>query len=270
MIGQTDLKKVLLDIISDDEFPVFSILHGLKGSGKKLLVDWIASKLDAPLVSCGISVTDVRQVITDSHLYKSRMLYFFPDADKMSNEAKSALLKITEEPPNNCHIIMSIESLSSMPATIISRAQVFRMDLYKFTELKEYADTVHVNDVVCQFCETPGDIDVFKEIDVEQFLDYVDLVLDNISQVGVANSLKIGNKIALKENAEGYDLRLFWKAFIYRCMQRAQESLPTQGSFAYAAGAMLTSKYVAELSIRGVNKNMLFLDWVLKIREEWV
>lgn len=269
LFGQQKLLNNL-SRIADDKFPLFSIIVGPKGSEKNVVAVMIAERMKDSVVHCGISIVDVRTTISTSYKVKMPTAYLFEDVDKMSNEAKSALLKITEEPPNRCHFIMTIESIASMPATIVSRAAVFYTDAYTKDELNAYAESVDVDNVVCEFCDTPGDIDVFKTNNPDDFLEYVDLVLDNVAQVGIANSLKIGDKIALKENADGYDLRLFWKAFMYECMQRAEEELPKKVAFDYASGALLTSKYVSELvSVRGVNRNMLFLDWVLEIRREW-
>lgn len=268
IIGQRVLLADLAQTVQTG-FPVFTIIVGYRGGGKKIIARYVGELLKGTVVECGVTVADVRTVIENSYKTKARMVYIFPDADKMSSEAKSALLKVTEEPPNNSYFIMTIESPASVPATILSRAAVCHLNPYTQKELKQYAQEIGVPVIVTEFCDTPGDIQIYKTTDVQQFLDYVELVFNNIDQVGTANSLKIGDRIALKENAQGYDLKLFWKAFVRMCMQEAEKVFPDEQAFRCAAGASITSKYLAELSVRGVNKNMLFLDWVLQLRKEW-
>lgn len=268
LIGQHNLLSQLYTAI-DNGFPLFSVLVGCRGGGKKTIAHMIAQELNTTAIDVGISIADVRAMIVNSYKVKAPTTYIIADADKMSNEAKSALLKVTEEPPNHCYFIMTLENLSSMPSTIASRAAVYWQDRYLASELEEYANQIGMPAIVYNFCDTPGDIMLLQPDEVEKFIDYVQLVIDNIVEVSTANSLKIGERVALKEDAAGYDLKLFWKAFIYQCMQRAYDELPNQSAFDYAAGASLTSKYLAELSVRGVNKNMLFLDWILQLRKEW-
>lgn len=268
IIGQKNLLHTFQQEI-ENGFPLFTIIYGYRGGGKKLIAHKVAQDLGGVVVDCGITVADVRTVIENSYKTRTKTVYILADADKMSNEAKSALLKVTEEPPNNSYFIMTLQTLSAMPATILSRASIHCLDRYTPAELAVYCEEVDVDKVVCDFCDTPGDVDIFKECEVGQFLDYVNLVFDNIAEVGTANSLKIGDRIALKESGQGYDLKLFWKAFVRICMNNAMQTKEMEQALEFAAGAAITSKYLAELNIRGVNKNMLFLDWVLQLRKEW-
>ncbi|MBT7788724.1 MAG: AAA family ATPase [Calditrichaeota bacterium] len=47
-------------------------------------------------------------------------------ADRMNKHASNALLKLLEEPPKRCTLILITDSLKSLPATIVSRCQVLR------------------------------------------------------------------------------------------------------------------------------------------------
>ena len=268
IIGQKTLLQKFADAV-ETGFPVFTIIHGSRGGGKKLIAHKVAQDLGGVVVDCGITVADVRTVIENSYKTRTKTVYIFGDADRMSNEAKSALLKITEEPPNNSYFIMTIQSVASMPETILSRAALYRLDGYTYVDIVDYCHSLGVDPVAQDVCVTPGDVQILKECGVEPFLDYVDLVFDNIAEVGTANSLKIGDKIALKENAQGYDLELFWRAFIRKCMTELGKTDNFDEQVRYSKGSRLTRKYLSELSIRGINKNMLFLDWVLQLRKEW-
>ncbi len=47
-------------------------------------------------------------------------------ADRMNKHASNALLKLLEEPPERCTLILITDSLKSLPQTIVSRCQVLR------------------------------------------------------------------------------------------------------------------------------------------------
>ena len=77
-------------------------------------------------------------MIIDCYTVKSSILYLIGDGDNLSNEAKNALLKITEEPPNDAYIIMCLESIGNTLETIKSRASVYNMDYYTTDEIMQY------------------------------------------------------------------------------------------------------------------------------------
>lgn len=268
MIGQHLLQSRIDQLIENDTFPRFSIIVGPRGSGKKTLAHLIYQKFGTGLFSSmGTSVDAVRQCITQSYTIRgTQSIYLFADADNMSNAAKNALLKVTEEPPNEAYFIMTLEDENNTLETIRSRGTVFHMDRYTPDEIYQYScDFDHCDTesykLFTSICDTPGDVDVLKKMGSKEFYDYVQLVADNIAQVSLANAFKIPSKVALKEDAEGYDLRLFWKAFM-------KVLVDTNRTHDFGA-ITITSKYLQKLKIKGINKQMLMDNWVLEIRELW-
>jgi hypothetical protein len=81
------------------------------------------------------------------------------------------------------------------------------------------------------------------------------LVVDNVADVTIANAFKISEKIAIKEDSEKYDLKLFWKAFMNECIDRDKPKW-----------ALITSQCMRELAVNGINKQMLFDKWVMILR----
>lgn len=259
-------------MIENSTFPRFSIIVGPKGSGKKTLAHSIYQKFGTGLfINIGVSVDSVRQCISESYTIRgSQAIYLFADADNMSNAAKNALLKVTEEPPNNAYFIMTLEDENNTLETIRSRATVFHMDRYTPDEIYQYAMGYAYDneDIIKDICETPGDVDLLYKDSPKEFYDYVELVVDNINTVSISNAFKIPSKIALKEGAEGYDLRLFWKAFQKACIERAMNHTNADDIARYGTWCIKTSRYTKKLKITGVNKQMLVDNWILEIREE--
>lgn len=270
MIGQKNLQSQIERLIENDTFPRFSILVGPKGSGKKTFANWIITRivrqesLSYSQVCPDVKIDTIRQIIENVYKTISTNIYIIPDADNMSNAAKNALLKVTEEPPNNAYFIMTLEDENNTLETIKSRATIFHMDRYTPDEIREYCvgkgeNQWIVNTIITDLCETLGDVNLLIKMNPKEFYDYVQLVVDNIAEVSLANAFKISSKIVLKDGDTGYDLRLFWKAFM-----RVSFDIDKYD------GVCITSKYLQKLRVRGINKQMLFDTWMLEIRERWM
>ena len=65
--GQKELLSDINTLIDKSKFPHFAILVGGVGFGKKLLADYIAMRLGANFVPCGIKAEEVRDVIYNSY-----------------------------------------------------------------------------------------------------------------------------------------------------------------------------------------------------------
>lgn len=275
MIGQANLQSRVEQLINNNTFPRFSIFVGPKGSGKKTFAKYVVSYMQdtesAGSYTYGFLLSDVkvdtiRTITKDSYkMAGARNVYIIPDADDMSLAAKNALLKVTEEPPNDCYFIMTLEDENNTLETIKSRATIFHMDKYTPDEIVYYFyEKYHSNHgkeeelIVRDLCETPEDVDKLVKAGIKEFYDYVQLVVENIAEASTANVFKIASKIALKDDTEGYDLKLFLKAFIKVCLMTGRVN-----------GIFTTSKYLRQLRVKGVNKQMLFDNWILDIREAW-
>lgn len=273
MIGQENLTSRIHDLVSSNMFPGFTILVGPEGSGKKKLCKYIARALNYQCYMCGTSVEDIRQMIHTATTYTSPILYVIADADRMSPAAKNALLKVTEEPPRNTKFIMTLTDINNTLATIKSRASVMTMDIYKPAEIIEYANSYSKKpldadslSVITNVCATPGDVEKLIDTGIKAFNDYVQLVVDKIDYVSSSNSFKIGQRIAFKETDEDkFDPILFLRGFENTCLARMTDDLKK-----YSTGLLITSKYLQDMRLVGVNKQSTFDMWLLDIREAWM
>jgi DNA polymerase-3 subunit delta' len=76
-----------------------------------------------------IGIEQIRDFIRElelSSFLNSYKIGIIKQAESLSDEAANALLKTLEEPKNKVVIILSVKELSSIPATIASRAQIVR------------------------------------------------------------------------------------------------------------------------------------------------
>ena len=272
MIGQENLLRLIQKQIENDTFPKFSIIVGPKGSGKKTLVRSISSILGSRVfTTCNTTIDAIRSVISEAHrLNGVTSVYMIADADNMSVQAKNALLKITEEPPKSAYFIMTLEDINNTLDTIKSRGSVFYVEPYTKENIREYLsknDTELFDldwddaELIVDLCETPGEANQLLAIYFKDFYEYVELTVGKLTEVSLANALKVADKIALKDDSEKYDLKLFWKAVLKVCGERMIEEPE------YLEWVRITSKALRKLSVRGINKQMLFDNWVFEIRD---
>lgn len=276
MIGQLQLRDIFEISIDENMFPRFCILTGPAGCGKKTMCDWLITKFkqkdgnSANYTLPDVKIDTIREMIATSYKAADKIIYIIADADGMSTAAKNSLLKITEEPPKNAYFIMTLEDISNTLDTIKSRAAVYQMDNYTRENIDEYARRSHKPaesdfEIIHAICDVPGDVDLLYAYKPSEFYNYVIQVVDNINEVEGANAFKIADKLALKQDSTGYDVKLFLRAFMAICVSRMQTE-----PLKYASGTSITSKYISQLGIKGISKQMLIDGWLLEIRKYWM
>lgn len=67
-----------------------------------------------------------------------RKVYLIPDADTMQAPAQNSLLKVLEEPPPYCTLLLLAENANSFLPTILSRATVVRLQPLETEEVRDY------------------------------------------------------------------------------------------------------------------------------------
>ena len=274
MIGQIQVQEQLHKMIAAEAFPRFIILAGLPGSGKRILITEV---LCPALLTVGVSsyfvpdvkVDTVRRVEQDIYQL-TNTIFIFPTADGMSTAAQNALLKMAEEVPNNNYLLLPIHDIGSVLPTIRSRGTLFTMAPYSHAELLDYCKSqgfVTKADRLSAFCQTPGEINLLANR-IEEFDAFVQKVFDNVHKVSGVNAFKIGNSLNISAQSADYkwNLDLFFRGFLEQCSKAILQSreLP------YDCAMRITLKYLRELNVPAVNKQMVFNGWLLDIRKEWL
>ena len=276
--GQRNLLKQIDWQVEANCFPRFSIIVGPVGSEKFKIAKYVAKKLCCFFFDAvDTRIETIRSIINDAYKTQAPIVYIINNADDMSIPAKNALLKVTEEPPNDAYFVMILEDINNTLDTIKSRATIFTMEPYSKDQLSNYFDSMYkattaYKDIVLSLSETPGDIDLLQNIggyvcEADKFYGYVAKVVDNIGEVNGANSFKIADKVALKDEADKYDLRMFWKACCELFHYKALHFNIADTYVANIEAMQATSDALKKLRIRGVNKQMLFDEWILNVRE---
>ena len=138
MIGQKNNINTLIQWRCNKSVPRFIIISGDIGSGRLTLAKIIIKMINAKGIIMGNSIAEVRETIENSYTITEPTCYIFRNADDMSTNAKNALLKVVEEPPNNAYFIMTVKNIDNMLGTIRSRGTVIKMEPYSRKELESF------------------------------------------------------------------------------------------------------------------------------------
>lgn len=266
MIGQQQLLDEIDKFVASSDNR-FIIICGVEGSGKKQVMKYLARQLKAELTPNENKVDSVRQCIKTCYSQTNRIIYAFYDVDKMSFGAKNSLLKITEEPPKKAFFGLTVTNRWTVPATLLSRATVFNMQHYTTAEIADYANslkafTIDELEVITQFCKVPGEVKLLAQNSIKDFNEFADLVFNNIAEVSGANAFKISQKLKLKADGVGYDIKFFLRVMANLFINNIDKKN-------YSAWK-LTVKALNELGVTGINKQFLIDRWILDIRDNFL
>lgn len=268
MIGQRALIFQVNKQLSANKFPGFSIFVGPRGCGKKTLIKKITKEHELPLVEIPTTVEGVRNLV-ELMTNTTGNVYAIYDIDSLSQAGCNALLKVAEEPSANALIIATCENIENIPTTIRSRAVVYQFEEYSEEEKMDFCEQrgYPVSDFMLSVCDTLGDIELLNQYDIDAFKDFIDLVIGNIAIASGSNAFKIASKICLKGD-EGYDFKLFLKAFSNVCVEYMMEK-DVNNCLKFSKAVAITGNTIADLNIKSINKQMLFDTWLLDIRSAW-
>lgn len=264
MIGQ---KGLLMDIDRVIErYPHFSIIVGDKGCGKRTICKEIINKLSVTPLYFDTSIDSIRGMIDLAYTQVKPIAFIIPDADNMSISAKNSMLKITEEPPKNVYIILTLQNLDNTLNTIKSRGTVFHLDNYTKTELIEYRVFRGYNadndNIIRLACDTTGEVDELFSYNVKDFYNFANQIANYIHVPTSGNTFKITKSMKLKDTDSGFTPILLLKMVSQIFIEKTKETRKKQ----YLEACMCTQKYIKDLRISTLNKLSIIDMWIIDVR----
>lgn len=211
-------KRIIDKINKWKEIPRFIILSGIKGCGKKTLAKYIANKYNYELVLIGNKVDEIREMNKLAIQSDSNIIFFIDNGNKLSMNAENSLLKITEEAPNNSHIILAVENKDLLLPTIISRGEVITFQDYIENDFKEFTQLYNLDFELSMVYPNLSYLELLPIEEGEKLLTLCRRISSSIRNANGASAFKVTEKIKLKEEQEGYDLF----QFIY-CLKKVCE-----------------------------------------------
>lgn len=258
MIGQKNNINTIIKWRCNKSVPRFIIIAGDEGSGRLTFAKAILKIINAKGIIMGNSISDVRDTIEQAYYITQPTCYIFRDADDMKNEAKNALLKVVEEPPNNAYFIMTVHNIDNMLGTIRSRGTVIKMEPYTMQELHSVSE----DELSLEYCTNIGELQIAHE-EIQKAEDCVDGVLKALIDRSGTRLLKACTQLRAKQTeTDKIDCLLFFKVFqkrLYRMFENFELSFDCMKP-------LFVCKQ--ELNRNTVNKRASIESMLIKILEE--
>ena len=258
MIGQNKNKELLMQWRMNRSVPRFIIISGDIGSGRLTLAKVIIRMINAKGIIMGNSIAEVRDTIENAYTITDTTCYIFRNADDMKNEAKNALLKVVEEPPNNAYFIMTVQNIDNMLGTIKSRGTVIKMEPYTREELLSATN----DEILLKYCSNIGQtmVGVVEDIKNAEYL--VDEVFKAFRDKSGTQLLKACTNLRGKQTeTDKCDCTLFMRVFRNNIL-----SLDT--SLLQSISIYHISRCMQELSRNTINKKASVECMLINILED--
>jgi len=269
IIGQKDLFNEVNRWIEKDNIPRFILLSGSKYSGKTYLAKEIAKLISKEIIEVDHKADTIRDMINTAYTISDKVIYIVDNAQLMSESAKNALLKVTEEPPRKAYIVLVVEDFKYIPDTLISRANVLQIKKYSKDEIQNYIKGLDVFkssdlDMLLDICVSPAEVNYFLDNNLKSFYDLVNTIVLKLDILSGVEAFKLSKKIKLKKDEVGFDLRFVMnKVKTLTLKYELEDSLPS--GFGYLLTA-ITNKGIKDLDITGINQISVFDKWILDIK----
>lgn len=267
--GQENLRIKIDHLIKEDKLPRFIILCGNAGYGKKVFSDYIARSIHANFVPCELKVESVREVVQNSYTVTEKTLYMFADCDNMSTQSKNALLKVTEEPPNNSYFIITVRDINNILSTLISRGTVFHMepytqkDILDFIDYKKYSFTSDVLSIIKNICICPQDVMDASNVDIKQVYDLSDKFIQFIGNANLGNELKMTTMLSTKKEDNKISSIIFLRCVLLQCNKYIMENCNKEDLKVFNTIIKQTGKAIYELGNKGSSKQIILDNWII-------
>jgi len=164
----------------------------------------VNSSVEKNLKTDILKVNDIREakefLQTTSHQTNGKKIVTIYGADRLNKEASNAILKIVEEPPNDCLVIFTVNNLKDLLPTIISRCRLISFSKPSIVDAIEFlkqTDNANLIDNLSLYNNLPLEL-----INDKEMLTNIDVIL---------GELKKGQKIDLmKVNSMWLNNGLAW------------------------------------------------------------
>ena len=166
---------------------------------------------------------------------------------------------------------MTVQDLSSVLGTIISRATVFYMNPYSVNDIDEYIKKNgfdfddKTRSIVRQICTCPNDVRIASSSDIKSVYDTADKFIQYIGAVNLANELKISQSLDIKkDDNEKINTVMFMRCILLCCSQMiSQDGVIPDDIKVFHSIIKETSKSLIEFQTKGSSRQSVIDNWIV-------
>lgn len=256
-IGQ---EKLVQDLTSFtlQTLPHTLLLTGPSGCGKHTLVNSVI----APYYKLQVlDITDRISLETIDTIYTAPTTMFYTiDLTKTTEKEQNILLKLIEEPRDNCYLILFCSNVHNLLPTIKNRCIEYRFKPYSFKELLSFNKNVNEK-IVENICETPGDVLLINTQNLESLQNLCKKIIYNMKQANYSNAMSIVDKLNYSDEYDKYSLDLFMKVLLFQIVEEYANKNVDKLFTMYN----IVSQIQKKLQFGTVNKKYVIINLISKL-----
>ena len=166
MVNIRGQNKILstIDSFTMDNLPKAILLVGMSGSGKTLILKYLADKFNLNF----IGLQTINQEIIENIYESIDQNVYNINIDLITPDEQSELLKIVEDPPVGKYFFLETSDINDVIDQLSTRCVIYTLELYDEDTLREFIRGD--NDYPILIGKTPGDILKLNEVNIEELL----------------------------------------------------------------------------------------------------
>lgn len=252
MYGQERIINSLKEELNSSNF---AILVGQRGQGRRTISKHIANIRGMNYQEVNdLKMDNIRSIIDEAYKKPNPVLYNIVTNDKVPVQIQNAILRFTENPPENSLIFLSVTVLHNVLPTIKSRGVIYNLEQYSKEDLRQFTN----NEYILEVCNNPGEIKRLEELDINSIKAYIQKVYNNIgriSKVNVFNMWKHFEDVFKDKD----NLDLFIKVLLNEYSKDKKNRIEEIKTL---------YQYHSIANIKGLNKKVLFEGMFTKLRDK--
>lgn len=267
MIGQQANITLVTRLLREGRLPHFIIVNGTKYSGKRMLVAELINIIDKTASEVGKGVEDVREMIDDIYASQHERVYYLYNLEKYNYKSIESILKICEEPPAYSYLIVTVDNLDFLKATIKNRAFILNVLAYTYNEMIEYikasGHAYNLTEFGYNLIKTPSMFKYFIcDKNIEKYKDFFKR-FDKIMDITPTNALRAVDYFNLKEGEN--DKMDFWLFLDWLAVLLAKYSI--EKAIDVVSLAVIILRFKENQRVMGVNMSALVNTFIILFRK---
>lgn len=258
IIGQRN-NIAIIKQLNNNKLPRFMLLVGGINTGKKYFIEYIVREvMKKQYQIIGKSIDDIRELNSNSYQLKNDFVYCLFDLQDYNYRSLEAILKISEDTPNNAIIIASVDNIYKLKDTIKNRAYILYQNTYNTDELKEYTIEKKYKEFLYKKYDcinTPTLID-FYNTNINKYEQAALKFIKYINKVSAGNAFKAATNLA----------ELDFDKFLLILNEILLKNIDRDKYKVIYGITELIYDYIQKYNIKGINKISLIKSFILNYR----
>ena len=248
ILGQNKILSAI-DSFTIDNLPKAILLVGMSGSGKTLILKYLADKFNLNF----IGLQTINQEIIENIYESIDQGVYNINIDLITPDEQSELLKIVDDQPVGKYFFLETSDINDVIDQLSTRCVIYTLELYDEDTLREFI--IGDNDYPILIGKTPGDILKLNEVNIEELLGLCKSII--LDKIDLYKAVELADIISV------YDLNIFLKIMLEACF-RDSGIISPEKMFRYMK---ISSDYLWLSRNKNLKQEILLSKYLLELVE---